>query len=239
MKIGVFDSGLGGLTVLKELIKDYPNNEYIYFGDTLNLPYGTKTVLELEKRADAIINFLKSENVDLVIIACGTISSNIYSKIKDKYGIKIYDVLLPTIKYIKDNKLKNIGVLATSMTIKSAFFKNYVDYEVACPKLVPLIENGKINTPECEKAVKDYLTDLKKCDHIILGCTHYPLLSKIIKKYSNANLINMGKCVSANLKISNDGNAKVTLYFSLVNDKLKINVNNILEKNYPVIEKVL
>ena len=131
MKIGIFDSGIGGLTVLKELINDYPHNEYIYFGDTLNLPYGTKNKDELEIRADLIIDFLKKQKVNMVVIACGTISSNIYSKIKDKYGLMLIDVLTPTIKYISDNKLTDIGVLGTPMTIQSGSFSEVAKSEVA------------------------------------------------------------------------------------------------------------
>ena len=232
MKIGIFDSGIGGLNVLKELIKVYPHNEYIYFGDTLNLPYGNKSKEELEKRANKIISFLKKQNVDLIIIACGTISSNIYDKIKAE---NIYDILTPTLRYINDNNLKNVGVLATSMTIKSNVFKNYK--QVACPLFVPLIENGKIY--DQEDVVQDYLTELGSVDNIVLGCTHYPMLKDIIKKYSKANIIDMGTCLTKYLNLQNNGTKKVTLYFSLIDDNLLKNINLIFKEKYDIISKIV
>lgn len=239
MKIGVFDSGIGGLTVLKRLIADFPLNEYIYFGDTLNLPYGTKSLEELESFADKIIKFLITEKVDIIVIACGTISSNLYDKIKDKYGIKIIDVLTPTVKYIKENNLGSVGILGTPMTIKSKAFDKYVLNSVSCPLFVPLIESGKINSKECEEAIKGYLKELGDCDNIILGCTHYPLLIPILAKYTKANLIDMGMCVSRCLNIKNGEVQQVRLYFSKVNDVLKNNVKSILGDKYEIKEKVL
>lgn len=239
MKIGVFDSGIGGLTVLKQLIKNYPNNEYIYFGDTLNLPYGTKSINELEERSDKIINFLLKEKVDIIVIACGTISSNLYKQIKDKYEVPIIDVLTPTLKYIKEEKLENIGVFATPMTIKSGFFNGITESLVSCPLFVPLIEERKIHTRECDNAVIEYLEELRGCKNIILGCTHYPVLKDVIAKYSSANLIDMGYCVSKYINITNEGKQKVTLYFSKLTDELTNNISNILDIKYNIKEKIV
>ena len=175
----------------------------------------------------------------MVVIACGTISSNIYSKIKDKYGMTLIDVLTPTIKYITDNKLTDIGVLGTPMTIQSGYFSEIAKSEVACPLLVPLIENGKKDTKECEEIVIDYLKRLHNPKNIILGCTHYPILSDIIKKHSKAKLINMGKCVSQYLNLTNIGIPKVTLYFSKIDETLKDNVYSILKQNYEIQEKII
>ena len=101
MKIGVFDSGIGGLTILKALTEVSPNNEYIYFGDTLNLPYGEKRVDELKQLSNKIIEFLISHEVDAIVIACGTLSSTIYDSVKSKYDVKIYDIINPIIKSIQ------------------------------------------------------------------------------------------------------------------------------------------
>jgi len=103
MKVGIFDSGIGGLTVLKNLYKHYPNNEYIYFGDTLNLPYGTKTKEELKKLASNDVDFLLDKNVDIIIIACGTVSSNCINYLNHKYNIPIYDIISPTINYLNNS----------------------------------------------------------------------------------------------------------------------------------------
>ena len=125
MKIGIFDSGIGGLTVLAELIKKYPNNKYYYFGDNINAPYGTKSKEELLKLSNKIINFLNKKEVDLIIVACGTISSNVFDKLpKDT---KIYDVISPTIDYINNSNYENIGLIGTNMTIKSKTFEKRIN----------------------------------------------------------------------------------------------------------------
>ncbi len=106
MRIGVFDSGVGGLTVLNTLVRKYPNNEYIYYGDTKNMPYGTKSLKELEEFSDKIIKFLLSKNVDIIVIACGTVSSNLYAQLKEKYDIPIFDIITPTINYLNSKDYK-------------------------------------------------------------------------------------------------------------------------------------
>ena len=242
MRIGVFDSGIGGLTVLKELINKYPNNHYIYYGDTLHLPYGVKTKDELRGYTDKIIHFFIEQKVELIIIACGTVSSNLYDEIKDKYGIFIIDVLNPTAAYIKKNNLTNIGVLATPMTIKSKAFSKKIDMPVkaiSCPLFVPLIENGNVHSKECEEAVKTYLNNLGQCDNIILGCTHYPVLKEIILKHTEANLIDMGKCVCDYIDIKSEEGKEVSLYFSLLSKTLVKNVSMIMEDDYEIILKEL
>lgn len=241
MRIGVFDSGIGGLTVLKELIKKYPNNEYIYYGDTANIPYGTKSKQELFVLADKIIKFLISQDVDLIVIACGTISSNLYDEIKDKYKVKIVDVLTPTINYIKQNNLKNIGVMATPMTVKSKVFEKKLDgvISVACPKLVPLIEDGKLNSLKLKLAVKEYIEKLKGCTHIVLGCTHYPLLIPSIQKYSTIPLINMGRCLVDSLNVKGKQTLHIEIYFSKLSDKIITNTLNIIKENKEIFERKL
>ena len=115
MRIGVFDSGLGGINVLSCLIKKYPHNEYIYFGDTKNLPYGDKTKEELMNLASNAIEFLLTKNVEMIIIACGTISSSCYNELKMKYHIPLYDIISPTIKYLKSCKLDIMKYLPSSV----------------------------------------------------------------------------------------------------------------------------
>ena len=122
MRIGVFDSGIGGINVLSCLIKEYPNNEYIYFGDTKNLPYGDRTKKELMRLAVQAIDFLISKKVEMIIIACGTISSTCYYKLKEKYSIPIYDIISPTLNYLKKSNYQNIGVIGTKRTIESKIF---------------------------------------------------------------------------------------------------------------------
>lgn len=227
MKIGIFDSGVGGLTVLKELINDYPFAHYIYYGDTKNLPYGEKSKEELLSLSCNIIDFLISKNVDIIVIACGTVSSNVYEELKSKYDIPIIDIITPVIDYIKENNLKNVGVLGTSMTIKSKVFEKENIKAVACPEFVSLIENGK----QIDIYAKKYLSELE-CENIILGCTHYPIVLETLKKYKNANYINMGKCLLNKIKLKNKTELSVELYFSKVNIKIIKNVKRIIGDKY-------
>ncbi|MEG0826157.1 MAG: glutamate racemase [Bacilli bacterium] len=196
MRVGLFDSGIGGLTVLKELINKYPLNQYVYYGDTLNLPYGSKTKEELFNLSSRIIKFLENEKVDIIIIACGTISSNIYEELKQATSIPLYSIIEPTINYLKVRKYRNIAVLATSTTVNSGIFKKKLEnvnvIEIECPLLVPLIESNDEN--KIETTVVDYLSKIDmKIDALVLGCTHYQLIENIIKKHVHTEIINMGK----------------------------------------------
>lgn len=229
MRIGVFDSGIGGLTVLKTLIKKYPNNEYIYYGDTKNLPYGNKSIEELKELSSNIIEFLLKKEVDTIVIACGTISSNLSSYLREKYNIKIIDIVSPVIKFLNNSNYKNIGVIATQATVNSKVFSNNVNKnikEVACPMFVPIIENNQ--KEELNIYFKKYLDDLKYCDLIVLGCTHYPLIKKDLSKYLNIKLLDMSECID---NMTNEGESKVELYFSKLDDNIINNVKNILNAN--------
>ena len=220
MRVGIFDSGMGGLTVLKSLIDKYPNNHYVYFGDTLNLPYGNKSIEELKKLSSRIIDFLIEKKVDIIIIACGTISSNCYSYLKSKYDIPLYDILTPTLEYLKENKCSNTCVIATSNTIKSGIFNELTDMQVECPLFVPLIEDGKIDSSEMKNAINEYLGD-KKIDNLVLGCTHYPLIvEKIREILGNINYLNMGDILTDKLKLD-DEYYELELYFSSLNDNIR------------------
>ena len=230
MKIGVFDSGIGGLTVLKRLIDKYPNNEYIYYGDTKNIPYGDKTIDELKVLASNIVDFLISKNVDMIVIACGTVSSNLSTYLKEKYNVKIVDIISPVIKYLNNSEYEKIGVIATNATINSKIFSKNINKdikEVACPMFVPIIESN--NLSELENSFNTYLNDLKDRDIIVLGCTHYPIIKDEISNYLNNNikLLDMAECIG---DITNDGKASIELYFSKIDDKLINNVNSILGK---------
>ena len=230
MRVGVFDSGVGGLTVLKKLTEKYPLNDYIYFGDTINIPYGEKDINTLYNLSSKIVEFFIENKVDLIVIACGTVSSNCYMKLKSNYDVEIIDIITPTLKYIKDNNYKDIGVIATTRTIDSHVFKNNLDipvYEEACSEFVDLIESNKYDLIDVDKHIKNI-----KSDTIVLGCTHYPL----IKDKINRKCIDMADNIV--LK-SNNGNGSITLYFSKLDDKVIENVNRIINKEIKVYEKVL
>lgn len=187
MRIGVFDSGVGGLTVLKSLYDKYPNNEYVYIGDNKNVPYGDKSKEELFEYASRIIDYFKSNDIKLVVIGCNTICSNIYQRLEEKYkDITFIGVIDATVDlFFKTNK-KNVLVIGTINTIKSNKYetkiknknKDIIVHSLATPKLVPLIENDL----DASNEINDILSKYKGIDSIILGCTHYKLIEDLIPK---------------------------------------------------------
>ena len=235
MRVGIFDSGIGGLTVLHTLLNKYPNNEYIYYGDTLNLPYGNKTKEQLIKLSDKDVQFLISKNVDIIIIACGTVSSNCLDYLKNKYNIPIYDIISPTIDYLNKSNYQNIGIIATNRTIDSHIFKNNINkniYEINTPELVPIIENN--NLDNLDNILDIYLKEYKdKLDILVLGCTHYPIISNYIDKYLNnrVKLLDMSTLLLDKLK--QDNTSSINIYYSKINNtlientKIILNINNI------------
>lgn len=243
MKIGVFDSGIGGLTVLKALTEVSPNNEYIYFGDTLNLPYGEKKVDELKELSNKIIEFLISHNVDAIVIACGTLSSTIYESAKAKYDIKIYDIINPIIKSIQKTNLKKVLLLGTEKTIQSKLFEEKLAktgvevYTKACPKFVPIIEN-KLNEPLIT-ALGEYLYDFKDLgiEVIIPGCTHYGLISEEISDYTKIPCLDVGLLVAEEVNPTYSIN-DIKIYFSKITPEIKEAVTLIFG-DLEIIEKVL
>lgn len=228
MKIGVFDSGVGGLTVLKELIKNRPNNHYIYVGDTLNNPYGNKSYEELLELSSKIIEYFIKEKVDKIIIACGTVSSNLGDYLKEKYNIPIIDIISPTIDYLNKSKYNKIIVLATQMTINSKIFSksliNKKVLEIPCPKLVPTIENNN----QVDNILDEYLKNIKdRYDLLVLGCTHYPIIKNEIENYLNIETFNMATPILNMIENSNS-NSIIDINFTYLNDNIKKNINKIL-----------
>lgn len=208
--IGMFDSGCGGLTVLKEYIKKLPNEDFIYYGDTAHLPYGDKSPSTILKYSEEIVDFLINKNVKMIVIACGTASAISYKSLKNKYNIEIKNIIEPAVKSLKDT---NIGVIATKATINSKAWENAIlkmnpsakVTSVACPLFVPLIEEGFIENPATDFIIKEYMKnfDGKNISSLILGCTHYPLLKEKIKKNFNCdiNLIDVGEASALDTKL--------------------------------------
>ena len=208
--IGVFDSGVGGLTVLKELQEQMKNENYIYIGDTGNFPYGSKskqTIIELcKKRIENLIEL----NVKLIVIACGTATSQALNEMKAIFNIPIIGIIEPTVEYLKEKNLKNIGVIATTGTIRSKGWQKEIEKEIidarieakACPLLAPMAEEGWIDNEIAKLTIHEYLKDIKNVDTLILGCTHYPLFKNIIKKEleKEVEIINTGKMVASKVK---------------------------------------
>ncbi|MBO5409370.1 MAG: glutamate racemase [Clostridia bacterium] len=189
--IGVFDSGLGGLTAVKELKNILPNETIVYFGDTGRVPYGTRSNDTIIKYVRQDIRFLLTHGVKAIVAACGTASSVALPQLNDEFGIPLIGVLNPVCQAaVKASKCKKIGVLGTTGTIQSGAYKKgicqidqtFSVYEKACPMFVPLVENGYIESEATYIIAREYLAPLmeEKVDTIILGCTHYPLLTKVI-----------------------------------------------------------
>lgn len=236
MKIGMFDSGIGGLTVLKEFIKRYPNNHYIYYGDTKNLPYGTKEKEELLKLVKPIISFFTKQKVDFIIIACGTISANCFFELKKMTTIPIYDIITPTINYLNHNNYKSLAIFATNRTIDSHIFKDKLIakdvLEIKTPEFVPMIENNKLDF----SIIKNYCSQVLNYDILILGCTHYPLLINELKKYLSIPILNMAIPLLNSIEISNDTNFKLELYFTKIDTNLINNIQKIIKESYIIKE---
>lgn len=181
--IGVFDSGIGGLNVLNNLVEEFPNENFLYLGDNLNVPYGVKTADQLKEIISKIFRYFEKEEVKAIVIACNTAS---VASMELESSVPVFRIIEPTAK----NALKvsnNIGVLATNFTIESKGYDVYLKDNMKGIKASPfvtIIESDSVDTPESQKVIKDILVPFKdKIDSIILGCTHFSILEKKIKQY--------------------------------------------------------
>ncbi len=201
--IGVFDSGVGGLTVAREIIRNLPNERIVYFGDTARVPYGSKSKDTIIRFSRQIIRFLRTQNVKAIVIACNTASALALDEVERELDIPIIGVLKPGAKVAAETtKNGKIGVIGTESTINSGMYKKFICeqnpdirvYGKACPLFVPLVEEGWLKDPVTEEVARRYLEDLlrEEIDSLILGCTHYPLLRSLIRKIAgdSVNLVN-------------------------------------------------
>lgn len=231
--IGIFDSGIGGLTVAKRIIAMLPNENIVYFGDSARVPYGSKsneTVIEYSIQ-DA--QFLISKNVKLIIVACNTASSIAINKLKERFTIPIIGMIEPgTQLALKSTKNGRIGVIGTDATINNKAYSSELNriennleiIEKPCPLFVPIAEEGWLDHEATKLIAKEYLQDLKDfgVDTVILGCTHYPLLSGVIQEVmgEDVTLIDSGMAASLEVEdylngrgVRNDSNQLGTLEF--------------------------
>ncbi|MDH7476521.1 MAG: glutamate racemase [Microgenomates group bacterium] len=211
--IGVFDSGIGGLTVVKEIIKTLPNEGIVYLGDTARVPYGTRDKKTITEFAVEMTNFLLKQRIKILVVACHTVSAVCLDKIRKISPVPVIGVVRPTVKYLTGNKkIKRIGVIGTRATINSRIYekefrkvnKELVIINKACPLFVPLVEEELINHPASKLIAKDYLKifNNKKIDVLILGCTHYPFLKKTIQTVigKKIELVDSAKPLAKELK---------------------------------------
>lgn len=210
--IGVFDSGVGGLTVLAEIRKTLPNENIIYLGDTKNFPYGSRSKEEIIEFATQNVETLIKKQVKVIVIACGTATSQALDVLKENFDIPIIGIIKPTVEYIENQKYQEVGVIATDGTIRSGAWEQKLKEKMpeikvtnkACPMLATIAEEGKARSAEGRTAIKEYMKPFKEkhINKIILGCTHYPIYEKIIREELEyeVELINTGVTVSKYLQ---------------------------------------
>lgn len=252
--IGVFDSGVGGLTVLAEIRKNLPNENIVYLGDTKNFPYGSKSKEEIIEFAIKNVELLIKKQVKVIVIACGTATSQALDILKEKFDIPIIGIIEPTVQYIENQNYNEVGVIATEGTIRSGAWEQKLKEKMpnikvtnkACPMLATIAEEGKAQSPEGRKVIKEYMAPFKEkhIDKIILGCTHYPIYEPIIREELgyDVELINTGVTVSKflqkYLKENNlENNKKIkseNIYLTKPEKEFKKIAKNILNENLDI-----
>lgn len=194
--IGFFDSGVGGLSVYARFKKLLPNENTLYFGDLANMPYGNKTKEQLICYARNILDFYKEKEVKAVVIACNTSSAQAYDVIKDEYDFKIYPIIQSCAKVIASQGFNRLGVFATEATVKSGVYTRELQkynqslqvLEIPCPNWVPIVENGNyVNGEDDVRIQLDKMQGFAP-DKIVLGCTHYPYLKRLLSKFAPEDL---------------------------------------------------
>lgn len=189
--IGVFDSGVGGLTVAREIMRQIPQERIVYFGDTARVPYGSKSTDTLIRYTRQIIRFLKTRGVKAIVVACNTASAVALEAVKDELDIPIIGVVRPGAKVaVEVTKNHRIGIIGTETTVNSKMYVKLIQemepgakvIGKACPLFVPLVEEGWTKDPVTEEVARRYLSELQRSgiDTLILGCTHYPLLRHMV-----------------------------------------------------------
>lgn len=254
--IGMFDSGVGGLTVLKEVKNLLPNEEIIYLGDTKRFPYGSKSKESIIEISRNCVKFLVSKNVKLIIIACGTATSQSIDILKKEFDIPIIGIIKPTIEYLKENvqEKEKIGVIATQGTIRSKaweknILKNLKNSEVISqetPLLATMAEQGWTNNKVAKYTIKEYMKQFKKVNRLILGCTHYPMFEELIEKElkKKVDIINTGEKVAAYVKnylednnMQNNGTKKKNTIYLTDTESNFINIaKNLLQEEIKIEE---
>ena len=250
--VGVFDSGVGGLTVAREIMRQLPNENLVYFGDTARVPYGSKSRDNIIRYSRQIIHFLKTKGVKAIVIACNTASALALDVVREESDIPIIGVVEPGARAaLQITQTKKIGVIGTEATVQSAMYGKIIkglDPTVsvigkACPLFVPLVEEGFAKHKVTEEIIDYYLASMKESDidSLILGCAHYPLLRSRIRAYlgDKIQLVNPAYETAMDLKyilkesgMENAGkegeHATYSFYVSDAADKFKQFANSIL-----------
>ena len=242
LPIGIFDSGIGGLTVANAIKKMLPNESLLYFGDTKHLPYGEKSEETIKQYSKQIAEFLLSKNCKMIVIACNTASSVAYEIVKEIAGkVAVVSVIDPVIKHLAKNKKKqHIGIIGTKGTVNANVYpkkiKNKIDdcqvSSLATPLLAPMIEEGFFNDKISKTIIENYLShsSLKGINKLILACTHYPLIQEFIQDFYNkeVEIIDSASQVAKEVKerlgkekMLSDSNPTYTFYVSDFTDSFE------------------
>ena len=240
--IGIFDSGVGGLTVVRAILEKIPGYDIVYFGDTAHTPYGTKSAQTVIGYTITNIEFLMRQGAKIIVIACNTASSVATAKILEQFSVPIFEVITPAVEHaIEASQNRRFGVIGTRATVDSGIYRKKIidrhptarEYSVACPLLVPLVEEGWLKRPETVRIVKKYLQPLKtrQIDTLILGCTHYPLLKRVIQKKigSRVQLIDSSISISERVKTFLDHNQVIEQRLGH-NGRLKLFVSDVTDQ---------
>lgn len=258
MPIAVFDSGVGGLTVLKKLLEILPNENYIYIGDNANIPYGDKSEEEIVKLTLKMTDFLVAKKCKMIIIACNTITACAFNILKQKYDVPVIEVISNAITdALNRTENNNISLMATEFTVKTNIYKNkIIEYnkgvnvtQVPCKELCPMIENDWYSYENRLDVLKGYLKNIdKNSDTLILGCTHYPHIINDIKgllengvENSIKNIVDPSyytavsakKYLESNNLLNDDKaeNSKTTIFSTKESDKISKQINIFLPKD--------
>ena len=209
MRLGLFDSGVGGFTILKKVIEICPNSSFLYLADTARLPYGVKTSDEIRQIAEEISSWFSNQEIDAFLIACNTTNAIALDVIKNKLDVPVFDLIESASLTIQDSR---VGVLATPSTVKTkAYTKSILNskpetfvIEQSCPEFVPMIEMNRINSDKITDVAIRYLKPLleKNIESLILGCSHYPLITPLLTELlpSSVKLIDPAEALSLKLK---------------------------------------
>ena len=233
LPIGIFDSGVGGLTVYRALHNRLPNEHFVYLGDTARVPYGTKSLATVERYALENSEFLASRGIKLLVVACNTASALALPMIREKIDVNVVGVIGPggrkAVEVTKEKAQPRIGVIATEATVASNAYFDAIRrasgaaevFQAGCPLFVPLAEENWLDEPETASIAAKYLEEMNKFrpDALVLGCTHYPILRAVIQK-----------TVGENVTLIDSGEATADEVASLLNEKGLANPNAIAGK---------